>query len=151
MTWHACLLTLALASLLHAPLAAASDSDELSGSWAFRTEIRKKGCEISGTMTIYDADESGARTCRFQSSETCGPVEPPTEMEQSCRVLPQGNYLLITSRVERSLTDGRPIDFYMADNFTVRPTGPGRLEGTWYDRLFSDFVVFWRPDQVPVS
>lgn len=149
MTFRALALTLLL--IAPAPLAAASDRDEIAGSWAFRTEIRAKGCEISGTMEISAADENGARSCLFQSAETCGPADPPTEMEQSCRVLPQGDYLLITSKVERSLTEGRPIDFYMADNFTVRPAGPGRMEGTWYDRLFSDFVVFWRPDQMPVS
>lgn len=123
-------------------------ADDPAGAWEFRTEIREKGCAISGLMTIEPRlPGSETRACRFVSSETCGPEDlQPVEMEQTCRIIMQGNFLLIRSQVEASLTEGVPVTRYLPDHFTVRPTGPGRMAGTWHDRNFSDHVEFWRAE-----
>ena len=128
-------------------------ADPLSGRWAFRTDIAEKGCTISGTMMIQPAlGESAVRQCSFVSSETCGPSDPqPTRMEQSCRVIEQGEFILIRSEVTGSLTEGVEVDFYLPDHFTVEVESASRMAGTWYDRLYRDTVEFWRPDDVPVS
>lgn len=128
-------------------------SEDTSGRWTFHTEIEAKGCTISGDMTIDATRQAdGSRTCRFVSTETCSALDPsPAFIEQSCRVVDQGDFLLIRSRVERSLSPDVPAERYLPDHFTVRPTGPGEMRGTWYDRNYRDSVVFKRPEARPSS
>ena len=128
--------------------AGASAQTDPSGAWEFRTDIREKGCSITGLMTIDPKlPGSTVRECRFVSAETCGAEDiQPTEMEQACRVIEQGRFLMIRSEVVASLTEGVSASRYMPDHFTVRPTQPGRMSGTWFDRLYTDHVEFWRSD-----
>ena len=141
-------LRLALFALTSAllPFTPAHASDDPAGIWEFRTNIKDKGCTISGVMTIEPLVPGEAvRGCQFVSAESCGPQDPePTSMEQSCRVFQQGEDFLIRSEVKQSLTPGRSVAFYMADNFTVRITSPSTMVGTWYDEVYSDDVDFWR-------
>lgn len=128
-------------------------SEDTSGRWTFRTAIEAKGCTISGDMTI-DATRQpdGSRACQFVSSETCGALDAnPAFIEQSCRVVDQGDFLLIRSRVQRSLSPDVPAARYLPDHFTVRPTAPGEMRGIWYDRNYRDSVVFKRPEARPSS
>lgn len=129
---------------LGAPAALAEDDP--SGIWEFRTEIADKGCAISGVMTIDPlVPGESVRNCQFVSAETCGPDDPePTSMEQSCRIIQQGEFYLIRSKVNQSRTPGRGIEYYMADNFTIRSTSASTMDGTWYDEMFADHVKFWR-------
>lgn len=136
----ACLL--ATASLTAPALA----DEDPAGAWEFRTDIVNKGCTITGYMTIGVEDPgTGRRACEFVSSETCGPDDPQAiEMQQSCEIVFEGDFLLIRSEVIASLTDGRNILGYLPDNFTVQPSGAGRMSGTWYDLNYADLVEFWR-------
>ena len=121
---------------------------DASGAWEFRTDIAKKGCSITGLMTIDPVlPGSSVRECRFVSAESCGSDDiQPTEMEQACRIIQQGDFLIIRSQVVASLTEGIPPSRYMPDHFTIRPTAPNRMAGTWFDRLYTDHVEFWRSD-----
>lgn len=121
-------------------------AEDPAGSWEFRTDIRNKGCTIAGVMTIGIEDPvTGARSCSFISSESCGPLDPePVKMQQTCSLAGEGDFILIRSRVEASLTDGRGIGGYLPDHFTVEPSGPGRMSGIWFDRNYTDQVEFWR-------
>lgn len=143
MIWRASMLLAAGIALATSPASA-----DPSGAWEFRTEIDAKGCTITGIMTIDPlVPGSSVRECRFFSAETCGTEDDtPTEMEQACRVIQQAEFLIIRSEVVASLTDGVPVTRYMPDHFTVRPSGPGRMSGTWFDRIYSDHVEFWRSD-----
>jgi hypothetical protein len=128
-------------------------AEDPRGLWGFRTDIAQKGCRIEGQMSI-DPQVPGeaARNCRFISAETCGQADPePTRMEQACRVLEQGRFLLIRSEVIASLTEAVPADYYLPDHFTVKPTEPGRMAGTWHDRNYRDSVEFWRIKTAPSS
>lgn len=141
-----------VALMLHAGASAASEEDP-RGLWGFRTDIAEKGCTITGRMSI-DAHVPGetVRGCRFVSAETCGPEDgEPTRMEQACRIIPQGEFLLIRSEVTASLTPDVPAEYYLPDHFDVRPDGPGRMTGTWHDRNFRDSVEFWRMHAAPSS
>ncbi len=133
--------------------AAGASAQDPAGVWQFRTDIKAKGCSISGQMAIEpEAPGKAPRSCRFFSIETCGPGDvEPAKMEQSCRVIQQGDFLLIRSEVVASLTDGVSRDLYMPDHFTVKPTEPDRMAGTWQDRLFSDDVEFWRVESAATS
>lgn len=119
-----------------------------SGVWEFRTDIRDKGCSISGIMTIEPSvPGTSVRGCSFVSAETCGALDmEPVKMEQSCRIIQQDTFLIIRSEVIASLTEGRGIAGYLPDHFSVRPTEPGRMAGTWHDRNYSDLVEFWRTE-----
>ncbi len=121
-------------------------AEDPSGRWEFRTDIKAKGCSIQGIMSIGPEDPvTGQRSCSFVSSETCGPLDPtPVDMEQSCTIETEGEFLEIRSIVVASLTEGRGIEGYLPDHFTVRPTAPGRMSGTWFDRNYADLVEFWR-------
>ncbi|MEM7767466.1 MAG: hypothetical protein AAF253_08260 [Pseudomonadota bacterium] len=134
-------------------LALSAAADATSGRWAFRTDIGEKGCTITGTMEIAaGAEAAEARTCRFVSTETCGPDDlVPTTMEQACQVVKQADFLLIRSEVTGSLTDGVPVEAYLPDHFTLTEVSPSEMSGTWYDQLYRDTVSFWRPEPVPVS
>ena len=123
-----------------------ASAEDPAGAWEFRADIQTKGCTIRGVMTIGPEDPStGYRDCNFLSSETCGPLDPkPVDMEQSCSINIEGDYLEIRSTVIASLTKGRGIEGYLPDHFTVKPTGPGRMSGTWFDRNYADLVEFWR-------
>lgn len=117
-----------------------------AGAWEFRTDIRSKGCTIQGVMRIGLEDPiTGERECSFVSSETCGPADPtPVDMQQVCSISLEGDFLAIRSEVVASLTEGRGIGGYLPDHFTVQPSGPGRMSGTWFDRNYADLVEFWR-------
>ncbi len=123
------------------------------GLWGFRTDIVEKGCTIQGQMSIEPlAGDNTVRACRFVSAETCGPEDPePTKMEQACRIVAQGEFLLIRSEVVTSLTQGVSADYYLPDHFTIKPSAPGRMSGTWYDRNYRDEVEFWRMKTAPSS
>lgn len=129
-----------------AGLAGQARAENVEGSWEFRTDIRNKGCTIQGVMLIGPEDPvSGARDCSFVSAETCGPFDDtPIEMEQSCTINKDGDFFEIRSTVIGSLTEGRGIDGYLPDHFTVRPREAGRMSGTWFDRNYADLVEFWR-------
>lgn len=144
------LLAALLALSLAAPMAAA---DAASGRWVFQTDIAEKGCTITGEMTISPAEEeAGSRACTFVTTEYCGFDDPvPTSMEQACRVIEQGDFLLIRSEVVASLTEGVPVEAYLPDHFTLTEISDTEMSGTWYDRLYRDSVRFWRPRPVPVS
>ncbi|MEM9739232.1 MAG: hypothetical protein AAF829_05130 [Pseudomonadota bacterium] len=121
-------------------------AEDPAGSWEFRTDIKTKGCTIRGVMSIGLEDPvTEYRDCSFISSETCGPTDPtPVEMEQSCTIKIEGDFVEIRSTVISSLTQGRGIEGYLPDHFTVKPTAPGRMSGTWFDRNYADLVEFWR-------
>ena len=142
-----------IASIAVAITPLGASASETDGRWDFRTDIEEKGCTITGQMMISPASEDTAvRACEFVTTELCGAEDPqPTSMRQSCRVIAQGDFLLIRSQVEESLTDGVPAARYLPDNFTVKPDGSARMVGRWYDRLYADSVEFWRPKAVPVS
>lgn len=142
-----------LAGLTALGLAAEALAEDPTGRWGFRTDIKTKGCTITGEMTIA-APEAGktVNTCHFISREVCGEGDTtPVEMEQSCRIVTQGEFLLIRSKVERSLTEDVSIGWYLPDHFTVRPTGPGEMTGTWYDQNYRDQVRFWRLQDPSIS
>lgn len=128
-------------------------AEDPQGLWAFRTDIEEKGCTIQGQMSIEPlGDDETVRNCRFVSAETCGPEDPePTKMEQACRIVAQGDFLLIRSEVVASLTESVSADYYLPDHFTVKPSAPGRMSGTWYDRNYRDRVEFWRMKTAPSS
>ncbi|MEO0720926.1 MAG: hypothetical protein AAFY43_02120 [Pseudomonadota bacterium] len=133
-----------------APTAAA----DIAGAWTFETNIRTKGCSINGNMSIGIADAAGKRDCVFTSTETCEwdlPGDEGTTVDQSCRVIEQGDYYLITSKVERSLTAGYDAAYYLPDHFTVKPVAADRMAGQWYDRNYRDKVTFWRNREAPIS
>lgn len=147
----ALLVSLALLGALAAP-ALAQESDP-AGAWEFRTDIREKGCTITGLMTIEPlVPGEELRQCEFISSEVCGEIDmEPVDMQQACAVRQDGEFLIIRSKVVASRTPGRGIAGYLPDHFTVRPSGPGRMSGTWHDRNFTDLVEFWRARSGAVS
>lgn len=127
-------------------LATGAQAEDPAGSWEFRTDIQNKGCTIQGIMSIGPEDPvTGERACSFVSAETCGAMDiTPIEMEQSCTITPDGDFLEVRSIVLASLTEGRGTDGYLPDHFTIRPSGPGRMSGTWFDQNYADLVEFWR-------
>lgn len=138
---------LACLALLTAPaLPALAQASDPAGAWEFRTDIREKGCTITGLMTIESLlPGEEVRQCEFISSESCSGFEmEPVDMQQACVVLQEGEFLVIRSKVVASRTPGRGISGYLPDHFTVRPSGPGRMSGTWHDQNFADLVEFWR-------
>jgi hypothetical protein len=133
-------------AMAFALVALPATAEDPAGAWEFRTDIVNKGCTITGYMTIGIEDPgTGERACEFVSSETCGGALPEgIQMQQACEIQFEGDYLLIRSEVLASLTEGRGIDGYLPDNFTVQPSGTGRMSGTWYDLNYADLVEFWR-------
>jgi len=130
----------------------ASFGEDISGAWSFKTEIKRKGCTIVGNMSISTTDEDGIRTCSFVSRETCE-IEPDLswQVDQSCRIVPNGPKYIIRSKVIGSLTEGYSAASYAPDHFIVEPDGPSRMTGLWQDRNFTAPVVFWRDEALPVS
>ncbi len=132
-------------------LSATAEPVEIAGAWSFETVIKQKGCTISGNMHI-EMELDGARQCAFTASEVCdGSPEDRITVEQTCRILKQGNFYLIRSRVSQSLTQGYSGASYLPDHFTVKPEGPNRMAGTWHDRQYTDSTTFWRDREAPVS
>ena len=134
--------------------AAPALAQDISGGWSFRTDIEEKGCTIEGNMSIQPDTETGNLICTFTSRETC--VNDPEGdegilIDQSCRIYEQGDYYLFSSRVERSLSDAYDARFYLPDHFTVKPDGPDRMTGQWYDRNYRDQVEFWRNRNTNIS
>ncbi len=148
-----------LAATVHAepdmdsPAISEAASKRVTGRWVFRTDIAEKGCTITGEMRIEPARaDTSIRACEFVSTETCGSDDPlPTRMEQACRVVEQGDGLLIRSEVTGSLTDGIPVESYLPDHFTLTDVTGEEMSGLWYDQLYRDTVRFWRPRPVPIS
>jgi len=145
------LFTVAAISLSGAPMGLA-DAQDIGGAWSFETNIERKGCTISGNMSISSADENGIRTCSFVSRETCE-INPEVswQIDQTCRIVPQGQKYIIRSKVEASLTSGYRAENYLPDHFIVEPEGSTRMTGLWQDRNFTAPVVFWRDEALPVS
>lgn len=138
--------------LLLAGLCLPASAYDITGAWSFRTDIKRKGCEITGNMSIQPADEDGIRTCSFVSREVCGgDPDLSWQIEQSCRITPQAGRFLIRSEVIASLTEGYSGASYLPDHFNVRPESQTRMNGLWQDKMFSAPVLFWRDDNTPVS
>lgn len=138
--------------LVSLALAAPALAQDIGGAWSFRTDIKRKGCTITGNMNISPPAENGARTCAFVSSETCSAQpEQSWQMDQTCRVTKQGESYIIRSRVMGSLTEGYDAAFYLPDHFVVKPENARRMSGIWQDKRYSANVIFWRDDALPVS
>lgn len=141
-------LTLACAALL----APASFAQDITGAWSFKTDIKRKGCTITGNMTISPASENGARTCSFVSTEVCENAPGiAIVMDQTCRITPQAKNYIMRSQVIASQTEGYDKANYLADHFVVKSNGPKEMKGLWQDARFSARVIFWRNDALPVS
>ncbi|MEM6900720.1 MAG: hypothetical protein AAF583_13220 [Pseudomonadota bacterium] len=142
---------LALASVFML-LPAANAQDTVSGAWSFRADVRQKGCVLTGSMTISQPAPNGTRTCSFVSRETCE-YAPDTswQMDQTCKITPQGEKMIIRSKVVRSLTPGYSIQNYLPDHFVVEPESNSLMTGIWQDANFAAPVEFWRDDSLPVS
>ena len=127
-------------------------AQDISGAWSFETEIKRKGCTITGNMSISAPDENQIRTCSFVSRETCD-IDPEQswQIDQTCRIVPQARKFIIRSKVVGSLTEGYAANRYLPDHFIVEPESPNRMTGLWQDRNFSAPVVFWRDEALPVS
>lgn len=132
--------------------ASAEASENISGAWSFRADVKQKGCTLTGNMTISQPAENGTRICSFVSRETCeyAPDEA-WQMDQTCRVTPQGVKFIIRSKVLRSLTPGYSKDNYLPDHFVVEPESSSLMRGIWQDANFAAPVEFWRDDNLPVS
>ncbi len=144
-------MTRAAALLAWLAIAPAAFADTVAGSWSFETEIERKGCTISGKMTIRPA-ENGINSCAFVSQETCD--QSPgrhVRMDQACNMIASGKGYAIRSVVIGSLTEGYDSAFYLPDHFNVKPAGPDRMTGLWYDSNFAAPVVFWRDENTPIS
>lgn len=127
-------------------------AQNISGAWSFKSELTRKGCTLTGNMTISPAAENGIRTCSFVSIETCEAFfEGPIKMDQSCRITPQGDGYIIRSQVVGTLTEGYNPANYLADHFIVRPSGPKEMKGISQDTRYSAPVIFWRDEDLPVS
>lgn len=153
MTWFRSSVLMLMISALGAPTAFAQN---ITGVWSFKTDIQRKGCTITGNMSISPPTESGARTCSFVSREVCGSA-PDIEvvMDQACKITPQGKSFIMRSTVIASQTDGYNIANYLADHFVVKPSSPKEMpkemKGIWQDARYSASVIFWREDALPVS
>ncbi|MEM8637014.1 MAG: hypothetical protein AAGF33_18775 [Pseudomonadota bacterium] len=142
-------LALASVSML---LPAASAQDAVSGAWSFRADVRQKGCVLTGNMTISQPAQNGTRTCSFVSRETCEDIPDTSwQMDQTCKITPQGDKMIIRSKVVRSLTPGYSIQNYLPDHFVVEPESSSLMTGIWQDANFAAPVEFWRDDSLPVS
>ena len=129
-----------------------SFAENVTGAWSFKTDIARKGCTITGNMTISVPNENGSRTCSLVSTETCHAApEDSWRVDQTCRITPQGESLIIRSKVRGSLTEGYDAANYLADHFVVRPESSQKMSGIWQDRNYSAPVIFWRDDGLPVS
>ncbi len=138
-----------IASGLYAP---ASFGQDIGGAWSFKTEIKRKGCTITGNMSISSADDDNIRTCSFISTETCGrDPDRSWQIDQTCRIIPTGPKYIIRSTVIASLTDGYPASNYAPDHFIVEPDSPTQMTGLWQDRFYTAPVIFWRDEALPVS
>jgi len=130
----------------------ASQAQDICGAWSFKSEVKRKGCTLTGNMSISPASESGARTCSFVSNESCEYLpDINIKMDQSCRITPQGEHYIIRSKVIGTLTEGYETSRYLADHFVVKPTTPKEMKGIWQDARYSAPVIFWRDDALPVS
>ncbi|MEO0882611.1 MAG: hypothetical protein AAFY34_07725 [Pseudomonadota bacterium] len=124
----------------------------ITGAWSFRANVKIKGCVLTGNMTISQPADNGIRTCSFVSTEACeyAPGES-WQMDQACRVTPQGDKYIIRSKVIRSLTPGYSLQNYLPDHFVVEPESSSLMTGIWQDANYAAPVEFWRDDSLPVS
>lgn len=127
-------------------------TQDITGAWSFKTKVKRKGCTLTGNMSISPPSESGARTCSFVSSESCE-VNPERviSVEQTCRITPQADRYIIRSQVISSLTEGYSMTNYLPDHFVVKPTDPKEMKGIWQDAQYSAPVIFWRDENLAVS
>ncbi|MEL7129784.1 MAG: hypothetical protein AAGK23_09570 [Pseudomonadota bacterium] len=125
---------------------------EIRGGWSFKTDIKRKGCTITGNMSVSAENNDGLRTCSFVSEERCE-IEPDIswKVEQTCRITPQGTRFIIRSQVIQSLTPGYSADSYLPDHFVVSPDGPNTMRGLWQDKNYAAPVIFWRDESLPIS
>ncbi|MEM9667569.1 MAG: hypothetical protein AAF950_01480 [Pseudomonadota bacterium] len=131
---------------------AAQANEDISGAWSFRTDVKAKECTLTGNMTISQPEENGSRTCSFVSRESCEYAPGISwQMDQACRITPQGNKLIIRSEVIRSLTPGYSVSNYLPDHFVVEPQSQSLMTGVWQDANYAAPVEFWRDDSLPVS
>lgn len=133
-------------------LPANAQQANVTGAWSFQTDIKRKGCTIVGNMTISLPAENGTRTCAFVSTETCkANPDQSWQVEQTCRITPQNESLIIRSKVEGTLTEGYNVANYLPDHFVLRPESSMKMTGIWQDSAYSAPVIFWRDDALPVS
>lgn len=149
MSLHRAFVLVALTGALCAQLATAQD---ITGAWSFKTEIKRKGCTITGNMTISPPRENGARTCAFVSTETCE-VQPDISVviDQTCTITPQVKNYIMRSTVIDTQTEGYNAARYLPDHFIVKSTSPKEMKGIWQDARYSAPVIFWRNDALAVS
>ena len=130
----------------------AAFAEDITGTWAFESAVDGRTCKLSGTMEISSASENGIRSCAFKSTSVCDFNPPLTvQMEQTCRITPQGASFIIRSKVIGTLTDGYDVNDYLADHFIVKPSGSGKMEGLAQDDLSASRVVFWRNENASIS
>lgn len=143
-----------LALIMLSAFSAPAMAQDITGGWSFKTVIKEKGCQIEGNMSVYEDRDTGALACEFTSRETCdwdAETDEGTVIDQACRIYEQGDYYLFSSRVVQSLTLGYDPAGYLPDNFVVKPDGPERMSGHWYDRNYRDTVEFWRNRNTEIS
>jgi hypothetical protein len=141
----------AFLALLSALPAFAEGPPDISGRWKFRTDLKDKGCVITGEIQFRKAPAPLDYVCSFHSREDCD-RDPPTftEVDQSCFARVTGAEIAITSKVDK-ITSAGPADFardmmtfqnYRADNFVVQYE-KGDLVGLFHS-LRQASVRFWR-------
>ena len=149
---YLCCLTIAIGLSLPGALAPAAQAQDITGTWSFKTKVKRKGCTLTGNMSISPPAENGTRTCSFVSSESCElSPERAISVEQTCRITPQADRYIIRSQVISSLTEGYSIASYLPDHFVVKPTNPKEMKGIWQDTQYSAPVTFWRDENLAVS
>lgn len=142
------ILALLASGLIAPPLYA----QNVTGAWSFRADVKRKGCTLSGNMTISEPAANGTRTCSFVSTETCEAIpDLNIKMDQACKITPQAESYIMRSTVVGTLTEGYNVGNYLADHFIVKPTSPKEMKGIWQDTRYSAPVIFWRDDALPVS
>jgi hypothetical protein len=150
----------ALPAFAQAGKAAASKPTDISGRWQFKTELRNKGCTISGEINFKRATPTTpGYSCAFVAREECGSGDTRTwsEVKQSCTVSEAAGEFTILSKVEQVLA-AFPAgykeaiianDSYRPDNFKVSAAKNGDLVGG-FKSINEAAVRFWR-DQELVS
>ncbi len=126
---------------------------DISGRWQFKTELRNKGCTISGEISFIPVPKSAGYACTFVSREECGEGASRTwsEVKQSCSVSETAGEFAIVSKVEQIVATF-PAEYkaaiiandsYRPDNFRVRAARNGDLVGSFKSINQAD-VRFWR-------
>ncbi|MGF1463547.1 MAG: hypothetical protein ACFB2Z_10350 [Maricaulaceae bacterium] len=130
MRWLTAGLALALcasAGAQDAPDAQGGAEADITGAWAFQTELYElnaqgEGCRMTGEMTIIP--EGDGFQCRFTAREKC-PLSQHSA-EQICTLTRQGDRLLIEAVILRV---DPPTISYAPDNFSLTIENSGLMRG----------------------